>query len=214
MPTSYECKECDLEFSVGWFHYHSFESGYESKNLLACNLCGTQHAIEIALTDRGSEYHEVFQVVVEKMSKEGFNEVVQQLRRHRKMSLMEAKDYVINTPFILIDRATDSHVYRMCPQLRELGVEVSYRVIERIKNPGFGKIQKDRLLYFPGPKLKNKDLDWIISDLNSEMLREGLLNIPCQKCGHKNCLIDDEIDSYKCPNCNKNGLTLASQWIT
>lgn len=214
MPTSYECKTCNLAFSVGWFHYHSFSTGYGSKTLLACKLYGTQHAIEISLPDRGPEYHEVFKISVERMSKEGFKEVVQQLRRHKKMSLLAAKDYVQNTPFTLIERGTDSHVNRMCPKLRELGIVVNHEVIERIKNPGFGSIQKDRLLYFSEPYFKGREHVWAISDVAPEIIEKGLSNLQCQSCGNTGCLVDDKIAHTRCPRCENNELTVASQWIT
>lgn len=46
MPSDYECPQCHLGFSVGWFHYHRHESGYGGRTLLVCTACGVQHSIE------------------------------------------------------------------------------------------------------------------------------------------------------------------------
>ncbi len=51
MPTDYTCSRCQLSFSVGWYHYHDFSSGYGAKTLMVCAECGTMHAVELAVTD-------------------------------------------------------------------------------------------------------------------------------------------------------------------
>lgn len=51
MPSDYECKKCRLNFTVGWFHYHDFSSGYGAETMLVCNDCGTVHRVEHPITD-------------------------------------------------------------------------------------------------------------------------------------------------------------------
>jgi hypothetical protein len=46
MPADYECQQCLLYFNVGWYHYHTTDSGYWSCTLLVCTACGTVHALE------------------------------------------------------------------------------------------------------------------------------------------------------------------------
>ncbi|BET65440.1 hypothetical protein ASA1KI_03580 [Opitutales bacterium ASA1] len=46
MPTDYECPNCRLAFSVGWYHYHGVGTGYGARTLLVCSSCGIQHSIE------------------------------------------------------------------------------------------------------------------------------------------------------------------------
>jgi hypothetical protein len=48
MPTNWECESCHLTFTVGWYHYHDFSSGYSAETRLVCMRCGTMHAIEHA----------------------------------------------------------------------------------------------------------------------------------------------------------------------
>jgi hypothetical protein len=50
MPTELECQGCHLIFAVGWYHYHSFDSGYAAMTRLVCARCGTMHALEHAVS--------------------------------------------------------------------------------------------------------------------------------------------------------------------
>jgi hypothetical protein len=56
MPTTFVCNDCALRFSSGWYHYHRFDSGYCGRTLLVCTECGTQHALEWALPNRGPPF--------------------------------------------------------------------------------------------------------------------------------------------------------------
>ena len=47
MPRDFECTTCKLGFSVGTYHYHSFEGEFLGRDLLVCASCGLQHAVEI-----------------------------------------------------------------------------------------------------------------------------------------------------------------------
>ena len=51
MPTDHECSTRKLGFSVGTYHYHSFDSGYLGRDLLVCTKCGVQHAVEVPSDD-------------------------------------------------------------------------------------------------------------------------------------------------------------------
>jgi hypothetical protein len=51
MPSEYECDECGLNFTVGWYHYHRFDSGYGGRTLLVCTSCGTVHSLEHPVRD-------------------------------------------------------------------------------------------------------------------------------------------------------------------
>ena len=45
MPQRCRCRRCNLIFSVGWYHYHEYSSGYFASTLLVCSHCGVQHAV-------------------------------------------------------------------------------------------------------------------------------------------------------------------------
>ena len=53
MPITYWCNNCNLAFTVGWFHYHTFDTGYGSCSLFACGKCGNQYAIENPTAESG-----------------------------------------------------------------------------------------------------------------------------------------------------------------
>ena len=46
MPSQYECKNCKLNFTIGWSRYHQSDSGYGGRTMLVCSKCGTMHSIE------------------------------------------------------------------------------------------------------------------------------------------------------------------------
>lgn len=47
MPTDHQCFSCGICFSVGWFHYHVFDT-YCAETYLVCAECGTWHAVKHA----------------------------------------------------------------------------------------------------------------------------------------------------------------------
>ena len=47
MPSDYVCKNCNLSFSLGWFHYHEWDKHWSS-TLMACSRCGVRHSIHHA----------------------------------------------------------------------------------------------------------------------------------------------------------------------
>ena len=51
MPNEYTCNHCRLEFTVGWFHYHFFDSGFAAETNLVCSACGTCHTVKHAIAD-------------------------------------------------------------------------------------------------------------------------------------------------------------------
>src|SRR5262245_55217581 len=77
MPLVFKCMHCKLGFTTGWYHYQRQDSGYCARTLLVCTECGTQHAIEHALLDRGNEFFDVFRITVDAVSEAGRQMVVQ-----------------------------------------------------------------------------------------------------------------------------------------
>ena len=68
MPADYECENCHLVFSVGWFHGSPYDkSGYDATTLLVCGASGTEHAVKIAMRDRGPEYYPIYDVTVDEV---------------------------------------------------------------------------------------------------------------------------------------------------
>lgn len=43
----YQCKECKLNFSIGWYHYAS-GLPYHAETQLVCTACGVMHSIQHA----------------------------------------------------------------------------------------------------------------------------------------------------------------------
>lgn len=48
MPIDLGCRKCNLSMTLGWYHYHTNDSGYWARTAFACSRCGTTHYIEHA----------------------------------------------------------------------------------------------------------------------------------------------------------------------
>ena len=47
MVYQYQCKECKLNFSIGWYHYGG-GLPYHAETQLVCTACGVMHSIQHA----------------------------------------------------------------------------------------------------------------------------------------------------------------------
>lgn len=56
MPADFECSTCRLGFSIGTYHYHSFDDGFIGSTLLVCRETGRQHRLEIPHPDRPYDF--------------------------------------------------------------------------------------------------------------------------------------------------------------
>jgi len=107
MVILYECSICQLRFSLGWLHYHNFETGYGAQSLLLCRACGTQYAIEIAMTDRGTAYKQYHDVIIESYAPESKLAVMKLLRRVKGLPLKQVKEVIEHLPYLLIHNVTN-----------------------------------------------------------------------------------------------------------
>ena len=110
MPSDFKCPTCELRFSTGSYHYHSFESGFIGRQLMVCTACGTQHAVEFAMEDRGPEFHPVYQVIVEAAPSPAPLKLVRELRRQSAIDNVEALRIIRGGAFVIRSEATESQV--------------------------------------------------------------------------------------------------------
>jgi hypothetical protein len=178
---------------------------------MACSACGTQHAVEFALDDRGSEFIPVYRFTVNSVSEAGRQEVIQQIRRHHGLSLSEARELTYRCPFVLFPEATDTQATKLRDKLTAAGVVTNVEITEMRRNPRFGPIQKNRLLYHAAPRFSAKRPEWLISpaDIPPDMTSEVL---QCQACGKFGLV--EELEATRCPACRQVSMTIESQWIT
>jgi len=126
MATDYRCPGCDLRFSTRRYHYHRIETGYGGRALLACSARGTQHAIELALPNRGSEFYTDQRLIVETVPAVALSRVAQWLRRDQKqpMGLESALEIARNPPFALFESTWEERAAKAKGELQSLGVRL------------------------------------------------------------------------------------------
>ena len=211
MPTDYKCHQCALHFSVGRYHYHRIDSGFGGRVLLACEACGTQHAIERALPDRGPEFYAVHSLIVESLPASATQKVLQWLRRERRaLKLDEAMAVVRQPPFTLIAATWEERALKIRKELEPLGVVVRCEFVEDRKNPNFGPLQHDRVLYHSMPRRGDQQPEWLVAG----QAAGDFESLPCQHCGAVGTLLEDFLSESSCPSCRGGQLQAESSWIT
>jgi hypothetical protein len=214
MVSDFSCKACGIEFSVGPFHYHSFEKGYSGKCLFVCRSCGGQYAIEIALSASAEEYNSVCEIVVNDYTDKGKKFLLLEVRKHNQMSIAEALVHVNNTPFTLKREQTENGARQAVNRLHNSGVFAESRVYEQRKNPFYGFGKRDRFL----GKEHSISNDWVEIVLQNNCYdgqRLVVESLNCKKCVKDNVLTSkwDETDP-NCPSCSEPKLILSGRWLT
>jgi len=212
MATDYRCPGCDLRFSTGRYHYHRIETGYGGRALLACTACGTQHAIELALPNRGPEFYTVQRLVVESVPAVALSRVAQWLRRDQKqpMGLESALEIARNPPFALFEFTWEERAAKVEVELQSLGVGLRRETIEQRKNPSFGPLQQDRVLYHSEPRYGEQRLEWLLDEQPISELR----SLQCHHCLEVGALVEEFPKPSQCPACRSADLVIDSTWMT
>jgi hypothetical protein len=211
MPTDYQCNQCALKFSVGPYHYHSMEAGYAGCRLLFCRACGTQHGLEAALRDRGTEFHFRCSVSADDVPLSARKKVAQWLRLDRKVTPNEALELARRPPFFLASLAWEHQVDRIRSELEPLGVVLSVQQVEKILNPVFGPVLQDRLRFCDGPAHGEKRNEWHAMEIGTYVRDEILV---CQHCKASGTLTWEFAEGEACPSCEVEGISVAAAWIT
>lgn len=211
MPTDFRCSHCDLVFTVGPFHYHRMDSGYGGCRKLVCKACGTQHGLEAALRDRGSEFIYKYAVNAETVPASGRQKVAQWISRQHKTTLKDALDLARHPPFVVASHVWEPQVDEIRSDLEPLGVVLSTHEVEKIRNSVFGPLLRDRLRFCEGPAYHQQyttsqavDLDQYVSD---DLLQ-------CQHCAATGSLVWEFRQEDACPSCKQMTMTVESSWIT
>ena len=122
MPTTYKCNSCELEFDIGWFHYHDFNSGYGSETLLICDSCGTKHTIQIAMSNRGSEYYCDWGIIITDVPEGSRTKLVMFLKKLLNLDLKSSKELLMQTPIIIDKVFNETERDEVIDSLTDLGV--------------------------------------------------------------------------------------------
>jgi hypothetical protein len=214
MVSDFECKACEIKFSVGPYHYHNFESGFVGKCLFVCRSCGGQHAIEISLTASTNEFDNVYEVIVQDYTQKGKKYLLLEARKHDQRSIAEALALVNNTPFTLSKELTEKGAKQAVNRLHNRGVFAESKVYEKRKNPFFGIDKRDRFLH----KERAGNGSWHEIHVNHSCYKGQRIIVDlldCSECLSSGSLTSkwDEADS-SCPSCKESKLFLTGSWLT
>lgn len=217
MPQDFRCTNCELRFSVGWFHYHCFSSGYGAQTLLVCTCCGLQHALEIATHDRGPEFYEKFDVELTSTSKSDRFEALRLIRRHLQCTNLEAGKLVDNLPLPL---AVDLWSHE-CDVIRKsvgsTGISLTFTVAERIPNDGFGPLMQDRMLAAAQTQRTDERRPMEEISVTAPLLEDGAIDLEkqaCSGCSQVGTLAHRFELPAVCPSCRLATIEDTGFWIT
>lgn len=219
MPTDYKCKHCMVRFSTGPYHYHNFDSGYCGRCLLVCTECGTQHALEAALRNRGPEYYDFYSLSVESCSAGARQKVVQTLRAaNKQLTLAGALEIIRHPPFLLYPCVEEHLVNNLHAELSAIGVTFRTDLVKREANSMFGPILCDLLHYFPGPQYSATSEKMLVSQDVLQFEKDGehtYAYLRCQHCNTVGSLVYELPEgATRCPACKMDHLVVEQFWVT
>ncbi len=223
MPVDYTCGSCRLRFSLGWFHYHDFSSGYGSATLCVCKKCGTRHCIEQALTSRGPEFLITYQADLTDFDDGQATVLKKELRKGHEMSVADVMRLRELLPLKLGSELPPHQAEETRDRYAPFGGVVELREDGREPSPNFGPIQQDQLQCVAGPSFDRDEFPTFDRTLPIQGEREGEtghFDLSLQACGHcgevgsLRCAPFDEGPLPPCPNCGKKMLTESGGWVT
>ncbi len=218
MVSDFKCLDCKLQFSVGAYHYHDLSTGYGGRVLSVCRHCGTCHSIEVALHDRGEEFWEIFEIIVDTISERGRVPMMIRLRQVKQMSAEDARKTIDNLPFTFKQELTESTAKDISEKFGLLGIGTTIRIYEYRKNPHFGPLMINRLSSPGSPNFSDDDNQKKLHMINFDgdiFLENGDISslITCAYCHKDQSLARTWSSDCNCPNCH-GSLTITSEWIT
>ena len=212
MPRNYKCSPFDLEFSIGWFHYHDFTSGYGSETLLICDSCGTEHTIQIAMSDRGQEFYYDWQILILDVPNETRTKLVMYLKKLLGLELKSSKELLKKTPIILEKTFNTTEKDKVLSSLTGIGVTCKTELFTKTRNESYGPILKDLLK-------GRKGNEWIEQKIHGETQGQtqqfDLSKQKCMTCHQVGTLRSELPENYStCPCCKQQTLVENGGYVT
>jgi hypothetical protein len=89
-------------------------------------------------------------------------------------------------------------------------VRVRRETVEHRRNPTFGPLQQDRLLYHSEPRYGEQRPEWLTSSWPVSELR----SLQCCHCHAVGALVEVFPEPGQCPACRSASLVIDSTWMT
>ena len=205
MLVNLKCSSCALRITMGWFQDATADEGYGARTLLACAACGTEHAVRIALRDRGPEWEVSSDIELREVGSENRVKVMSLLVHNFDMSVDDARSTIDTAPIKVARRASRHLVDRILDEFTSAGATLRITEVDRIPNPTWGPAQRDILLARPGPRFEDESA-WTELEVTAETTGPHdeiqLDDQPCSHCKATATLTSDHDEfGTSCPNC-------------
>ncbi len=217
MPSDFQCGVCSLRFTVGWYNYHSRANGYGGMTHLVCRKCGTEHAVEVALRDRGPERFATFDISLISIVDSSRLEAIRILRSRFDLEIEEAREALDSLP-MPIARRVDEFIARELEDAFSPVAAVEIVETDSEPNPDHGPLQPDRLLSGRVPRfdepvqLEDAPIVGTTRGSNAEF---DLDLQSCSNCRVAGNLLGDPLEvGDTCPHCSEHTLECVERWTT
>ena len=217
MPNVYKCGDCQFEFSIGWFHYHNFESGHGSETQMICRNCGNRGAVQIAIRGREDEPEllPVYCLVVQTLPEGSRIPLMKWLRRRRRIKPDEAKALIGDLPLVVLEEQAEGASQKLVTEFEKMGVPLQREVTRMIRNPAYGEQMRDVFVSADGPDDEVAEGRQVRDSVYTD---EGTIDLGRQSCvacgtigGFASKLSEDW---NECPLCHGDSLAENGWWIT
>lgn len=219
MVSQFSCQACHLRFSLGAYHGHDFRSGYAGGRYGVCRACGTQHLVNVALTDRGPEYYDLFEVTLEALPDAARVGFMAWFRKKNGVNLQEAAASTRQLPLVVARELWEHSASDLVAELSGLGAAATSRIHAKERNAVFGPVLPSQLYVANGPAFgmveQNVDCRIAIDTGNVPLFVDAQFNaaVPCGHCGAIDSLISQLDESCPCFLC-QGSLKNYGNWIT
>ncbi len=217
MPSDFRCGTCSIRFTVGWQHYPSGTNGYGGMTHLMCRNCGTEHAVEIALRDRGPERFTLFDVSLISVEDSRQVEAIRVLQARFDLETSEAREAIHSLP-MPIARRVDPHIAEELKQAFSPFAALEVVEVESESNPNHGPLQPDRFLSGKVARFGDRVLleEISVTGITRGPNAEFDLDVQsCANCGDTGSLLGDPLEvGNTCPHCGECSVECVESWTT
>jgi hypothetical protein len=210
MPIVYACSNCDYRITLGWLHYHAFDSGYGSETRLMCRDCCTMHVIKIALAHgMQEEIQKRVNVIIDDLGSQLY-EMRRILREATHYNRHEADAVLNSLPGLFVSDVSYSAAQTILEKLERLNVVAHLDITHDVE------YHEDLLFALIHRKSKEPQLREVVGEYNSKTGRLDLEKQECGFCHTRGTLISELPNSSNnpCPNCKNLSLSKIDEWRT
>lgn len=238
MPSDYRCDRCPYSVTLGWYHFHVFDSGYGAATNMWCTACGAQHELRIAITPAfrqtlldAARLHDV---VLDRVGRRP-KKVLAALIKEERLTRAEAETIMAAAPTVIGGKHAGSSAKHLQEALEAFGARVSLRDAGMGDTSHIAEQHQDALWVMDQghqeldtSKMTEDELQALLEHEHDGWspctvdVREdgptGTIVLACQRCGR--CGAKGTLASalpagrVRCPRCGEGFLRGAGSWVT